>query len=214
MIGIGNEQWGEVYPERLELWMKAIRARYPEMKIVGTSGPNPDDDKFRYLWPEMKRLGVDLVDEHYYCQPEWFFTHADRYDRYDRKGPKVFAGEYASKSNTYRSALSEAAFMTGLERNADHVRMATYAPLFAHIEAWQWKPDMIWMDNLRVMRTPNYYVQQMYGMNAGTNVLSLRMDGRPVCGQDSLYATAALDAPSGEIIVKVVNANDTPSKIR
>ena len=142
----------------------------------------------------------------------YLLRSAARYDDYDRKGPKVFAGEYAShdhptgKANNFLAALSEAAFMTGLERNADVVRLATYAPLFAHVDAWQWNPDLIWFDNLRMMRTPNYYVQQMYGMNAGTDVLNLQMDGKPVTGQDSLYASAVLDAPTGEVILKLVNA--------
>ena len=214
MIAIGNEQWGEIYPERLEVFVKAIRAKYPAIKIIGSSGPGADGGKFDYLWPEMKRIGVDLVDEHYYKVPEWFFTNAHRYDSYDRKGPKVFAGEYASKSNTYQSALSEAAFMTGLERNADIVQLATYAPLFAHIDATQWSPNMIWFDNLRLMRTPNYYVQQMYGMNAGTDVLPILMNGKAITGQDNLYATAALDAPTGEIILKLVNANENPVKVQ
>lgn len=220
MIGIGNEQWGKVYPERLEVFTKAIRAKYPDVKIVGSSGPSADGDKFDYLWPEMKRIGVDLVDEHYYMAPEWFLANATRYDNYDRKGPKVFAGEYAShdhatgKANNFLAALSEAAFMTGLERNADVVHLATYAPLFAHVDAWQWNPDLIWFDNLRMMRTPNYYVQQMYGMNAGTDVLPLQMDGNPVAGKDNLYATAALNAPTREVILKFVNVGSSPAKVR
>lgn len=220
MIAVGNEQWGEVYPERLEAFMKAIRAQYPDIQIIGSSGPSASGNHFDYLWPEMKRLDVDLVDEHYYMAPEWFFANAARYDNYDRKGPKVFAGEYAShdhptgKANNFLAALSEAAFMTGLERNADVVRLATYAPLFAHVDAWQWNPDLIWFDNLRLMRTPNYYVQQMYGMNAGTDVLSLQMNGKSVTGQDSLYATAALDAPTGEVILKLVNASAHPTTIQ
>lgn len=220
MIGIGNEQWGKVYPERLEMFVEAIRAKYPDIKIVGSSGPSAGGDRFDYLWPEMKRIGVDLVDEHYYMEPDWFFKNAARYDNYDRKGPKVFAGEYAShdkksgKANNFLSALSEAAFMTGLERNADVVHLATYAPLFAHVDAWQWNPDLIWFDNLRIMRTPNYYVQQMYGMNAGTNVLPLKMDGKPVAGQDNLYATAAWDDCTGEVIVKVVNSSDKAATVR
>ncbi|MDO4159677.1 MAG: alpha-L-arabinofuranosidase C-terminal domain-containing protein [Prevotellaceae bacterium] len=213
MIGVGNEQWDKQYVERLELFMKAIRKKYPDIKIVGSSGPSASGDRFDYLWPEMKRLGADLVDEHYYMSPDWFQSNARRYDSYDRKGPKVFAGEYAAhdaptgKANNLYSALSEAAFMTGLERNADVVHLATYAPLFAHVDAWQWNPDLIWFDNLRMMRTPNYYVQQMYGMNSGTNVLSLTMDNQVVAGQDSLYATAALNSPTGEIIVKIVNTS-------
>ena len=187
------------------------------MKSVGSSGPGAGGKEFDYLWPEMKRIGVDLVDEHYYMTPDWFFANAARYDNYDWKGPKVFAGEYAShdhasgKANNFLSALSEAAFMTGLERNADVVHLATYAPLFAHTDAWQWNPDLIWFDNLKMMRTPNYYVQQMYGMNAGTHVLSLLMDGKPVAGQDQLYATAALEQSTGEVIVKIVNAAPHPA---
>lgn len=220
MIAIGNEQWGERYPERLEVFTKAIRSRYPNIQIIGSSGPNADGDKFDYLWPEMRRIGVDLVDEHYYMSPNWFFANANRYDDYDRKGPKVFAGEYAShdhstrKANNFLTALSEAAFMTGLERNADIVRLATYAPLFAHIEAWQWNPNLIWFDNLSVMRTPNYYVQQMYGMNTGTDVLSLQMNGKSVTGQDSLYASAVLNTPTGEVILKLVNAGEQSAKVQ
>lgn len=220
MIAVGNEQWGKQYPERLEVFIKAIRAKYPKMLIVGSSGPSAAGDKFDYLWPEMKRLGADLVDEHYYMAPDWFFGNAARYDNYDRKGPKVFAGEYAShdqstgKANNFLAALSEAAFMTGLERNADVVRLATYAPLFAHVDAWQWNPDLIWFDNLRMMRTPNYYVQQMYGMNAGTDVVPLTMDGKAVTGQDSLYASAVTDANTGELIVKLVNAGTKPVDVK
>jgi len=219
MIAIGNEQWGEVYPERLEAFMKAIRAEYPDIKIVGSSGPKAGGKRFNYLWPEMRRLGVDLVDEHYYMSPEWFFGNAARYDKYDRNGPKVFAGEYAShdkstgKSNNFLSALSEAAFMTGLERNADVVHLATYAPLFAHVDAWQWNPDLIWFDNLRMMRTPNYYVQQLYALNAGTDLLSLTMEGKPVTGQSGLYATAVSDERTGEVIVKIVNNNAEPTNV-
>lgn len=220
MIAVGNEQWGSVYPERLEAFVKAIRSKHPEIQIVGSAGPSASGEHFDYLWPEMKRIGVDLVDEHYYMAPDWFFANAARYDTYDRKGPKVFAGEYAShdhsagKANNFLAALSEAAFMTGLERNADVVRLATYAPLFAHVDAWQWNPDLIWFDNLRVMRTPNYYVQQMYGMNTGTDVLPLLLDGKPVAGQDSLYASAVRNEPTGEVIVKVVNAGSHAAKAR
>ena len=152
-IGIGNEQWDALYPERLEPFIKAIRKAYPNIKIVGSSGPNSEGDQFDYLWPEMKRLGADLVDEHFYRPYDWFLSQGTRYDNYDRKGPKVFAGEYAchatgKKWNHYYASLLEAAFMTDLERNADIVHMATYAPLFAHVEGWQWRPDLFWYDNL------------------------------------------------------------------
>ncbi len=214
-IGIGNEQWGEVYPERLELFLKQLRAKHPEIMVVGSAGPLPQGEQFDYLWPEMRRLGADLVDEHYYREPEWFFSHADRYNDYPRKGPKVFAGEYASHdyenrtANTYLSALSEAAFMTGLERNADLVRMATYAPLFAHVEANQWHPDLIWFDNADVMRTPNYYVQQLFANNPGTRVLPIATENGP-----EIYTSATLDEPTGEVIVKIVNRTAEPRKVK
>ena len=211
-IGIGNEQWGPEYPARLEKFIEAIRAKYPEIKIIGSSGPQAEGEDFEYLWPEMKRLKVDLVDEHYYRSPEWFLNQADRYDSYDRKGPKVFAGEYAShhdnRKNNLESALSEAAFMTGLERNADIVHMATYAPLLAHYDAWQWRPDLIWFDNLRVVRTPNYYVQKMYAHNSGTNVLPITWNKNPLIAQEGLYASSVLDIDKKEIIIKLSNSSD------
>ncbi|MCK3684404.1 alpha-L-arabinofuranosidase C-terminal domain-containing protein [Maribellus sp. YY47] len=210
-LAVGNEQWGEGYVERLIPFMEAIRGKYPEIKIVGTAGPTPEGENFDYLWPKMKELKVDLVDEHYYRSPEWFLENAERYDSYDRNGPKVFAGEYAahpkSRDNNVAGAIAEAAFMTGLERNADVVQLATYAPLFAHVDAWQWKPDMIWFDNLNVVRTPNYYVQQMYAQNVGTNVLSILQDGNIISGADGLYASSCIDKNTSEIIVKVVNAS-------
>ena len=217
-IAIGNEQWGPLYPERLEPFVKAIRAKYPEIKIIGSSGPDSEGKDFEYLWPEMKRLKVDLVDEHFYRSPEWFLNSAKRYDSYDRQGPKVFAGEYAchptNRENSFLTALCEAAFMTGLERNADVVELCTYAPLFAHVDAWQWRPDLIWFDNLNIVKTPNYYVQQLYGHNAGTNVLPLTMNKEAVTGQSELFATAALDKGTNELIIKIVNTGIQSKKIQ
>ncbi len=217
MIAIGNEQWGTLYTERLEPFVKAIRAKYPNIKIIGSSGPQAEGKDFDFLWPEMKRIGVDLVDEHYYRSPEWFLSNANRYDSYDRNGPKVFAGEYAchapDKENSFLSALSEAAFMTGLERNADVVHLCTYAPLFAHKEAWQWRPDLIWFDNLSFVKTPNYYVQQLFGNNAGTHVLALTMNGKAVSGQQNLYATAASDAKDNTLIIKIANTGIDQKKV-
>ncbi len=216
-IGVGNEQWGELYPPRLEKFVKAIRARYPDIKICGTSGPSADGNDFDYGWKEMKRLKVDLVDEHYYKPPQWFLDNAGRYDNYDRKGPKVFAGEYAAHGdgeyNNWEAALSEAAFMTGLERNADVVWQATYAPLFAHVEGWQWKPDLIWFDNLQVARSANWYVQMLYGVYKGTNVLRLTEDGQPVEGKDGLYASAVFDKGTQKRYVKVANVLDNSQQI-
>ena len=221
-LGVGNEQWGPEYPEHLKPFVEAIRKAHPEIKLVGSAGPNSEGDQFDYLWPEMTKLGADLVDEHFYRPADWFLKQGNRYDNYDRKGPKVFAGEYAchiagKKYNHYYPALLEAAFMTGLERNADIVHMATYAPLFAHVEGWQWRPDMIWYDNLRVARTCSYYVQQLYATHKGTNVLDLKMNGKPVAGnddQDGLFASAVYDANTGEYIVKVANTQAKPQQLK
>lgn len=216
-IGIGNEQWGPLYPERLEKFVKAIRARYPEIKICGSSGPSADGKDFDYGWKEMRRLGVDLVDEHYYRSPQWFLDNAGRYDNYDRKGPKVFAGEYAAHGkgslNNWEGALAEAAFMTGLERNADVVWQATYAPLFAHVDGWQWKPDLIWFDNLRTVRSANWYVQQLYGLYKGTNVLATTSQGKPLEGLNGLYASSVIDKATKQVIVKLANSSDKDQQV-
>ena len=222
-VGIGNEQWGTEYVERLEPFVKALRKAHPEIQIVGSAGPSPVSmkEQFDYLWKEMTRLKVDLVDEHYYSPESWFLAEGLRYDSYDRKGPKVFAGEYAchgvgKKWNHFNASLLEAAFMTGLERNADVVLMATYAPLLAHVQGWQWRPDLIWFDNLRSVGSVSYYVQQLYGLYKGTHVLPLKMDGKPVAGQEGqngLFASAVCDKNTGEYIVKVANTGDTAQKL-
>ncbi|MBQ0046763.1 MAG: carbohydrate binding domain-containing protein [Prevotellaceae bacterium] len=226
-VGIGNEQWGAIYPENLKPFVEQVRKKYPNIKIVGTSGPDSEGKEFEYLWPEMRKIGADLVDEHYYRNEEWFLGKAkdrdgkklncgaNRYDSYPRKGPKVFAGEYAchgkgKKYNHYNAALMEAAFMTGLERNADVVEMATYAPLFAHVEGWQWRPDAIWFDNLNKFNSCSYYVQQLYATNKGSNVLSLTMKGKPVAGnddQDGLHASAVYEKSTDEVIIKIANVS-------
>lgn len=214
LLGVGNEQWDyadrPLFTTRLRLFSEALRKAHPEIQLVGTVGPNVDDERFNHLRPLMKEIGVDLYDEHYYRDDEWFRANAGRYDKYDRKGPRVFAGEYAchskdAKLNHYLAAISEAAMMTGFERNADLVRMATYAPLFAHREGWQWRPDLIWFDNRQVVRSCSYEVQQLFAHNRGTHVLPLTQGKQPVAGQDSLYASAVLDREAGEVVVKIVN---------
>lgn len=209
-IGIGNEQWGPLYAERLKVFVKQIRAKYPNIKICGTSGPSADGKDFDYGWQQMRKLNVDLVDEHYYKSPQWFLDNAGRYDKYDRRGPKVFAGEYAAhgkgERNNWEAALSEACFMTGLERNADVVYQATYAPLFAHVDGWQWKPDLIWFDNLNSVRSANWYVQMLYGTHKGTNMLKVTENGANVEGSNGLYASAVYDKIKKQYIVKVGNS--------
>ncbi len=219
ILGVGNEQWGEQYIERYKTFASVLKEKYPDISLISAAGPSPDDSRFHYLWKEFKTLNADIIDEHYYMKPDWFLNNARRYDNYDRKGPKVFAGEYASHGpdnneatsrNTWLSALTEAAFMTGLERNADVVYMTSYAPLFGNVDAWQWRPDLIWFDNLRVVGTPNYYVQKFYANNRGTHSVPILMNDSTIAGEDSLYASSVIDKNKKLLIIKMVNVSSHP----
>src|SRR5438270_10382615 len=214
MIGVGNEQWGPRYLERYKVFSAALKAKHPEIKLVVGAGPFPSGEPFNTLWSHWRKEKADIVDEHYYMAPDWFLQNTGRYDHYDRSGPKVFAGEYAAQSsgvakpdnhNNWRTAISEAAFMTGLERNGDVVQMASYAPLLAHVDAWQWTPDAIWFDNLRSYGTTDYYVQGLFAGNVGTRVMPVtpQADG-------GLYTSASLDERTHELIVKAINSTPMP----
>jgi alpha-L-arabinofuranosidase len=218
LLGIGNENWGPQYVERLKVFQEKIKAKYPKIQLICSAGPAPEGEMFSYLDKNLRELKADFIDEHYYSRPEWFFANVNRYDNYDRKAnSKIFAGEYASQSvqivspnnqNNWLSALSEAAFMTGLERNGDVVKMASYAPLFGHVEGWQWKPNLIWVDNLKTLATANYHVQKLYSTNKGTHIVPmLSKENKTIAGQDSLYASAVLDKKSNELIIKLINAS-------
>ncbi len=221
LLGVGNEQWGPQYIERYERFAKVLKARHPEVQLVTSAGPRPNDDLFHFLWPKLRELKADIVDEHSYANPDWFFKSANRYDGYDRYGPKVFMGEYAVQSvrtaspdnrNTWECALAEAAFMTGLERNSEVVMMASYAPLFGHVEGWQWTPNLIWFDNLRAYGTPSYYVQQLFGVHRGTHILPVELKSGETT--PTLYACAARDERSGEVIVKLVSNSAREREVR
>ena len=222
MLGIGNENWGPQYIERLDVFTKAIKQKYPGIKLVNSAGTDPAGERFEYLDSALRKQNADLIDEHYYRSPAWFLQNASRYDHYPRNGSKVFAGEYAAQSdriasphnvNNLETALAEAAFMTGLERNADVVNMASYAPLFAHADGWQWTPDLIWTNNLDVIGTPNYYVQQLFSRYKGDKVLNLKSENNILAGQDSLYASAVLDEVNNELIIKIINVSSKTKQL-
>jgi alpha-N-arabinofuranosidase len=221
MMGVGNEQWGSEYVERYARFAKVLKEQHPEIALIAAAGPSPDDERFKFLWSKLRALKADVIDEHCYATPDWFLKNTHRYDDYDRNGPKVFMGEYAAQSqytlspknrNNLECALAEAAYLTGLERNADVVRLASYAPLFAHAEAWQWTPDLIWVNNLSVVATPNYYVQQLFSRNRGDQVLptTLKLAQEPAAGSSNaiptLFASATWESAPRGIILKVVNA--------
>jgi len=227
-MGIGNEQWdykdNPVFTARLKKFLDVVKKAHPEIKYIGTTGPDSEGKAFDMLQPKMKELKADLYDEHFYRNEAWFMDakNRHRYDNYDRKGPKVFAGEYAchgkkKKWNHFNASLMEAAFMTGIERNADIVNMATYAPLFAHVKGWQWRPDMIWFDNSRSFKSCSYYVQQLYSHYKGTNVLPMKMGKKVVAGDDDqngLFASSVLNKETGEIYVKIINVSETTQPVR
>lgn len=199
-LGIGNEQWGEEYFERYQVFAKAIRAKYPDIKLVSGSGPGVDDKSWQLAWQKFSSgVPAHVVDEHYYRPPQWFLENATRYDPQYRSCPvektaasgvvgscpKVFAGEFAAHDSrdrkpSLRAAVSEAAFMTGLLRNSDHVVMSSYAPLLARAGATQWAPDLIWFDNTRVYGTASYYVQALYSQHRPDVVLPIKVEGAPV----------------------------------
>ncbi|MCA0755415.1 carbohydrate binding domain-containing protein [Paenibacillus sp. N4] len=176
-IGIGNEEVGEPFFERYDYFHRAIKELYPDMKIINSSGPFAAGGEYERGWKSARENGSDLVDEHYYMSPEWFLANCGRYDRFKADEPKVFLGEYASWGNTYYNALAEAAFMTGLEKNAHAVGLACYAPMLCNVDYVNWKPDMIWFNNHEVFGTANYYVQQLFMHHQGDQLLGIEGEG-------------------------------------
>ncbi|WP_082587351.1 alpha-L-arabinofuranosidase C-terminal domain-containing protein [Nocardioides sp. Soil774] len=198
MIGLGNEENTTTFEQNFPEFRDAIEARYPDIKIISNSGPDSSGARFDTLWDFNRAQHVDLVDEHYYRDPQWFLENNARYDSYDRDDPKVFLGEYASRGNTLYNALSEASYMTALQRNADVVRLASYAPLLANESHVQWNPDAIWFDNDESWETPNWEVQKLFGNNVGDEVVPSTYDApadaaQPITGGVflSTWATAA-----------------------
>ena len=222
MMGVGNENWGPEYIKRLAIFTKAIKDKYPDFKIINSSGTDPEGARFDLLNTYLRDNKADIIDEHYYRPADWFLKNADRYDNYPRTGPKIFVGEYAvhadktivgSDRNNWQSALASASLMTGLERNADVVQMASYAPLFAQANGWQWAPDMIWFDNLQVYGSPDYYVQKLFSLNKGTDVISIKLDDKNIVGQNSLYASAVMDIPNKQLIIKITNTAESSQAV-
>jgi len=216
MLGVGNENWGPQYAEHLKPFTERLKAKYPDIQLVNATGFSREGKGpvFSYMDSVNRARKADIQDEHFYNGPKWFMEHANRYDHYDRNSVKVFVGEYAAQSdhigslnnkNNLLTALSEACFMTGIERNAGVVQMASYAPLFAHVTGWQWTPNLIWFNNSTSYATPNYWVQYLFSNNKGTDVVPLLKGGKPLEGADSTWASAVIDKNSHELVVKLVN---------
>ncbi|MFJ6389794.1 alpha-L-arabinofuranosidase C-terminal domain-containing protein [Streptomyces sp. NPDC091972] len=179
-IEVGNEEnLPNEFFARFKEFRAAVQAKYPDIQVISNSGPDDSGTTFDTAWQLNRDAKVDMVDEHYYNSPQWFLQNNDRYDSYDRGGPKVFLGEYASQGNTFKNGLTEAAFMTGLERNADVVKLASYAPLFANEDYVQWRPDLIWFNNHASWNSANYEVQKLFMNNVGDRVVPSTATGTP-----------------------------------
>ncbi|MDO0931677.1 alpha-L-arabinofuranosidase C-terminal domain-containing protein [Streptomyces sp. DG2A-72] len=171
-LAVGNEEnLPNEFFARFQKFRAAIEAKYPDITVISNSGPDDAGATFDTAWKLNREGDVDMVDEHYYNSPQWFLQNNERYDSYDRSGPKVFLGEYASQGNAFKNALSEAAYMTGLERNADIVKLASYAPLLANEDYVQWRPDLIWFNNHASWNSANYEVQKLFMTNVGDRVV-------------------------------------------
>ena len=204
-IGIGNEdKQTDAFRERFKMIYSAVRAKYPAITIIGTVGPSPAGEDYELGWKFADSLAVAMVDEHYYEKPEWFLSNGRRYDGYDRNKSKVYVGEYASWGNTLYNALAEGVYMTSLERNGDVVHMASYAPLLANVHHTSWNPNLIYFSNTGVLRTANYYVQQLFASNAGDIYYPGVVITRP--GDTAVAASCVKDSRTGDIILKVVHA--------
>ncbi len=210
-IGLGNENWGEVYFRNLAALKAAVGEAYPDITVISSSGPVSEGEQFDASWKELSANYTDtIVDEHYYQEDGWYLTHTDRYDDYDRDGAKVFLGEYAATSkgvgtiqtkSNLKAAMAEAAYMTSLERNGDVVVMASYAPLFAKSDAEQWRVNLIWFDAYDVVLTPSYYVQMLFMNNTGSRYLDAALPE----GSDGVYQSVTVDEENELMYVKLVN---------
>ena len=211
-IGIGNEDMiTPVFVERFKMIFDAVKAKYPEVTVIGTTGPFYEGTDYEVGWDLATELGVPMVDEHYYVEPGWMIHNQEYYDHYDRSKAKVYLGEYAAhlpgRPNNMETALAEALYLTSVERNADVVTMTSYAPLLAKEGHTQWNPDLIYFNNTEVKPTVGYYAQQMYGQNAGSEYIasSVTLDNAQDAVKKRVGVSVVRDGKTGDMIVKLVN---------
>ena len=207
-IGIGNEDLiSDIFAERFAMIVKAVRERYPEITIVGTAGPFHSGSDYDAGWRLASELGIPVVDEHYYESPAWFIYNNSYYDGYDRSRGKVYLGEYASRGNELFNALAEAAYLCGVERNADVVEMTSYAPMLAREGKTNWNPDLIYFTGTEVHPTVNYQVQKLFGNNTGVRWLpwNLTIEGNSDPKVAARLKGSVCESADGGKIVKLVN---------
>lgn len=213
-IGLGNENWGEIYKRNFEALYKEVKKAYPDITVISSSGTYLEGDAYDYNWSWINKDYADtVVDEHYYTNDGYLFDHNDRYDNFDRNGAHVFIGEYAATSSgigtiqtksNMNEAVEEASYLTGIERNGDIVDMASYAPTFAKVNAQCWNVNLIWFNSQEVVLTPSYYVQMLFSNNYGNEYIKSNFDnGKTV--KDGLYESVTVDRESETLFVKLVN---------
>ena len=205
-LGVGNEDLiSDVFTERFNYLNRGIKAKYPNIQVVGTVGPFFEGSDYEFGWQLARKENVDIVDEHYYVDPGWYIHNQDFYDRYDRNGTKVYLGEWASRGNKWENALVEALHMTNLERNADVVVMSSYAPLFCKDGHSNWNPDLIYFNNTSVRPTPGYYVQKAFGVNNGVEYIPTALNVKGNQDVQLRVNASVVKAENGDLIVKMVN---------
>ncbi len=218
-LGVGNENWMEDYWERFDVIYNAVKQQHPEITVISSAGAWADGKEHEYAWEQINEKYTDtIVDEHYYVPTWWPYANAEKYDAYSRDGAKVFVGEYAVHrgggdqitKNNLQVAVDEAAHMVNLVRNGDIVEMACYAPLFARDGYTQWAPNLIWFNSKEVVRTPSYYVQQLYMNNTGSGVLNSTLSGKT----NDVYQVVSINPETKKIYVNVVNSSQESKIIK
>ncbi len=211
-IGIGNEDLiNDIFEERFTMIYNAVKEKYPEITVIGTVGPFNEGTDYVEGWKIADKLHVPMVDEHYYQTPGWFLNNNDFYDKYDRNKSKVYLGEYAAhlpgRPNNLETALTEAHYLTAIERNGDVVSMTSYAPLLAKEGFVNWNPDMIYFNNTEVKPTVGYQVQKIYGQNSGDiyfkSTVGLSDKNEDVTKR--VAVSVVRDSKSNDLIIKMVN---------
>lgn len=211
-IGIGNEDLiSNTFTERFNMIYDAVRAKHPEIIICGTVGPFYEGSDYEWGWKLAKEKEIPMVDEHYYVSPGWYIHNQDYYDHYDRNASEVYLGEYAchiaGRHNNIETALCEALHLTNVERNADIVRMTSYAPLLARHGHTNWNPDMIYFNSSRIDLTPGYYTQKIFGNNSGDQYITgkLSVESRRDDVRKRISTSTVYDSATGDLIIKFVN---------
>lgn len=222
-IGLGNENWGEIYERNFRALYKEVKKAYPEITIISSSGTWLEGDAYEENWNWINADFSDtIVDEHYYTRDGYLFDHNDRYDNFDRNGAHVFIGEYAATAKGYGTletksnileAIEEASYLTGVERNGDVVEMASYAPTFAKVNAQCWDINLIWFDSQEVVLTPSYYVQMLFSNNYGSTYLKSTFENGEAI-QNGIYESVTLDKENEVLYVKLVDTTGKKQSVR